>query len=59
MEDFDFDNILIGKKLYENVLIYGILYEALIDKKPWRIKVDKTDGFIRIYGGTYMVELNI
>ena len=33
-EDFDFDNILINEKGYKNILIYNILYRALIGPKP-------------------------
>ena len=32
-EDFDF-NILINEKVYKNILIYNILYIALIGPKP-------------------------
>ena len=38
LEDFDIDNILIDEKPHENILIYDISYETLIDPK-----------FIRIY----------
>ena len=34
IEDFDFDNILLDEKTYENVLIYVISYNTLIDAKP-------------------------
>ena len=34
LEDFDFDNILINQKLHQNILIYDISYESLIDPKP-------------------------
>ena len=40
------------KKSYENNLIYDISYKALIGSKRLRIRVDKTDGFIRSYNGT-------
>ena len=33
-EDFDVVNILIDKKLYENVLVYKISYKTLISAKP-------------------------
>ena len=29
-EDFDFDNILIEEKLYENILVYNILCKTLL-----------------------------
>ena len=31
LEDFDIDNILIDKKLHENILIYEISYKILIN----------------------------
>ena len=44
---------MIGKKLYEN-----ILYKTVIAAKRFRIRFDKIDGFIRVYGGTtYLVLL--
>ena len=56
IEDFNFNNILIGKKLYENILVYNISYKTLIDAKPLQIKFDKINGFIRFYDGTrYLV----
>ena len=42
LEDFDIDNILIDEKPHENILIYDISYETLIDPK-----------FIRIYSIYY------
>ena len=51
-EDFDFDNILIDEKSYENVLIYNISYRTLIGPTPLRIRFDKIDRFIRVYNGT-------
>ena len=48
LEDFDFDNILINQKLHQNILIYDISYESLIDPKPLRSRFDKIDAFIRI-----------
>ena len=47
--DFDFDNIHLDEKSYENVLIYDILYKTLIGAKPLRIRFDKIDGFIRVH----------
>ena len=44
IEDFDFVNILLDKKAYENILIYDVLY------KPLRIMSDNVDEFIRDYG---------
>ena len=52
LEDLDLDNILIGEKSKENILIYDISCKTLIDSKPLRIRFDKIDGFIRFYGGS-------
>ena len=55
-EDFDLDNIFIDEKSYENILVYNISYKTLIGVKPWRIRLDKIDRFIRVYDGTrYLV----
>ena len=55
-EDFDFDNVLIDEKSYENILIFNISYKTLIHAKPFRIRFDKVDRFIRVYNGTrYLV----
>ena len=56
MEDFNFDNILIDEKSYENILVYNISYKTLIGAKPLCISFDKIDGFIRVYDKTrYLV----
>ena len=58
IEDFHFDNILIDEKSYENILVYDISFKTLIGAKPFRIRFDKVDGFIRVYDGTrYLVLL--
>ena len=57
LEDFDFDNILIDEKSYKNSLIYYISYKKLIDLKPWCIRFNKINGFIRIYDGTRYLTL--
>ena len=57
LEDFDIDNILIDEKSHENILIYSISFKTLIDPKPLRIRIDKRDGFIRIYDGTRYLTL--
>ena len=50
IEGFDFNNILLDKKSYKNILIYDVTYKTLIG-----IKV-KIDGFNRVYDGTrYLV----
>ena len=51
-EDFDFNNILLDGKTYENILVYDISYKTVIGAKPLRIRFDKVDGFIRNYDGT-------
>ena len=51
IRDFDFNNILLDEKSYENTLIYGVSYKILIGAKPFRIKFDKVNGFIRDYCG--------
>ena len=48
-KDFDFDNILIDKKSYKNILIYGNLYRTLTGGKQLRVRFDKVDGSIRVY----------
>ena len=37
------------EKLYENVLVYNISCQVLIDSKLLRIRFDKIDRFIRVY----------
>ena len=55
LENLDSD-ILLEKKPYKNVLIYDISEKALIRAKPLRIRLNKVDGFIRIYDRTrYLV----
>ena len=51
IKDFDFDNVLINSKLYENILTYNISYKTLTGSKPLRIRFDKVSGFIRVYDG--------
>ena len=56
IEDFDPDDILMDEKSYENILVYNISYKNLIDSKPFCIRFNKIDGFIRVYDGTrYLV----
>ena len=52
LEDFDSDNIFIDEKSHKKFLIYGISCKSLIDSKPLHVRLDKIDGFIRIYDGT-------
>ena len=58
IEDFDLDNILIDEKSNENVLVYSISYKSFIDSKPLRIRLNKIDGFIRVYDGTRYLALS-
>ena len=51
-EDFDFDNILIDEKPYQNILIYDIWYRTLTVAKLVHIKFDKVDEFVRFYDRT-------
>ena len=41
LEDFDLDNILIDKKIHENILIYDISYKNLIGSKFGEKKIAK------------------
>ena len=42
----NFNNILINRKLYENISVYNISYKIQADLKPSRVRVNKIDGFI-------------
>ena len=56
IEDFVFDDILIDKREYKNLLVYKIFCKTLIGAKPMRIRFDKINGFIRVCDGTrYLV----
>ena len=57
IEVFDFDNVLLHKKSYENILAYGISHKSLIGARPLRIRFNKVDGFIRVYDGTTYLAL--
>ena len=39
-------NILLDKKLYENISVYSILYKTPTSPKPLHIRFGKIDGFI-------------
>ena len=41
-----FSNILLNKKLYENISVYSISFKTPTSPKPLRIRFDKIDGFI-------------
>ena len=57
LEDFGIDNILIDCKSYENILIYDISVQTLIDPQLLGIRFGKIDGFIRIYNGNRYLTL--
>ena len=52
IEDFNLDNVLIDEKSYGNTLVYNNSYKTLIDAKPFCIRFDKIDEFIRVSDGT-------
>ena len=56
-EDFDFNNNLIDRKSYENILIYAVSYKILIGLKTSLIRFNQIDRFSRIYGGTRYLTL--
>ena len=49
--DINFSNILLDKKLYENISICDILYKTSTGPKPLRVRFDKIDIFIIILDG--------
>ena len=55
IEDVDID-ILIDEKSYKNILVYSVSYKSLIDSKPLRIRLDKINGFIRVYDGNTIMQ---
>ena len=57
VEDTDFDNILLEKKSFENILIYDISYKAFMGVKPLSIRFDEVYGVIKIYDGTRYLQL--
>ena len=51
-------NILLDKKVYENISIYDISYKTFMGSNLLRIWLDKIDGFTKIYDGIrYLVLL--
>ena len=42
----DFSNILLDKKLYQNISVCNILHKTPTGPKPLRIRFDKIGGFI-------------
>ena len=56
IKDFDFDNILLDQKSYENILVYDFSYKTLMGAKLLHIRFDKADQFIRVFDRTgYLV----
>ena len=49
--DINFSDILLDKKLYENISVYHISYKTSTRPKPLRIRLDKIDGFIMVLDG--------
>ena len=47
----NFSNILLDKKLYENILVFNISYKTPTGPKPLRVRFDKIDGFIIFLDG--------
>ena len=43
IEHYDFENIYIAEKSYENILVNNISYKTLIGAKPLRFRFDKID----------------
>ena len=51
-------NILLDKKICENILIYDVSYKTVMGSKPLHIWFDGIDGFMKIYDGIrYLVLL--
>ena len=44
-------NILLDKKLYENISVYNSSYKTSTGSKPFCIRCHKTDGFIMVLDG--------
>ena len=57
LEDFNINNILIAEKSHESIFIYDVSYRTLIGSKPLRIRLNKIDGFIRVYDGARCLTL--
>ena len=49
--DINFRDILLDKKLYENISDYAISYKTSAGSQPLRIRLDKISGFIKILDG--------
>ena len=51
--DMNFSDILLDKKLYENISVYNISYKTSAGPKRLHIRFAKIDGFIRVRGGEF------
>ena len=49
--NINFNDILLNKRLYENISVYNISYKTPTGPKPLRIRFDKIDGFIMVLDG--------
>ena len=49
VRDINAGNILLDETLYKNILIYDISYKTFMSAKPFRIRFDRIDGFIKNY----------
>ena len=54
---FDFDDILLNKKSYENILFNDVLYKILLGTKLLYIMFDKADGSFKDYDGAKFLVL--
>ena len=48
IESFDFGNISLDQKSYENILVCDVSYRTLINAKPLLIRLNKVDEFNRV-----------
>ena len=44
----NFSDILLDEELYENISVSDISYKTSVGPKPFRIRFDKLDRFIRV-----------
>ena len=51
--DINFREILLDKKIYENISVHGISYKTSTGPKQLRIRFDKIDGLISVRGGAF------
>ena len=50
--DFDFNNVLLSNKSFENTLIYDISYKTFMSARAFGISFDKVDGirYLLLFG---------